>query len=157
MRARDGNFYGTTASGGDFGDGTVFQMTPDGRLTALASFNPTNGPSFSLDSLVQGNDGNLYGTTRFGGDLSLFNGRGGGTIYRAVPPPPAPSLSLLRIGDQLVLSWPTNAGGFTLQSAPDPSSSINWVDSSETPAAVADQYFVTNNVSGLAQFYRLKK
>ena len=64
----DANFYGITESGGDFsynGDGTVFRMSPAGELTTLFMFDGTNGTT--PWSLVQGHDGNLYGTTLFGG------------------------------------------------------------------------------------------
>ena len=43
----DGNFYGTTSHGGIairvIGMGTVFQVTTNGTLTTLVSFNGTNG------------------------------------------------------------------------------------------------------------------
>jgi uncharacterized repeat protein (TIGR03803 family) len=62
----DGNFYGTTADGGDFGLGTVFRVTPSGDLTLLASFNLANG-SQPQGGLVLGADGNFYGGAAFGG------------------------------------------------------------------------------------------
>src|SRR6266571_494872 len=65
-QATDGNFYGTTFSGGGSGDGTVFKMLPNGMLTTLHSFSGADG-SQPLGGLVQGNDGNLYGITRRGG------------------------------------------------------------------------------------------
>lgn len=58
----DGNFYGTTAAGGAYGDGTIFQLTPGGIVTNLVSFNGTNGNG-PRDALLSGLDGNLYGTT----------------------------------------------------------------------------------------------
>ncbi len=77
----DGDFYGTTWYGGDYGDGTVFKMTAAGVLTTLVSFNGANG-SAPVAALVQGSDGNFYGTTEYGGDLSLFSGFGDGTVFR---------------------------------------------------------------------------
>ena len=62
----DGNFYGTTTSGGTNNDGTVFQLTSTGAFTSLFSFNGTNGAT-PYAALVQGADGNFYGTTFFGG------------------------------------------------------------------------------------------
>ncbi len=76
LQASDGNFYGTTYSGGDDGNGcvqgcagTVFKITPQGQFTLLYTFvgggtrpayqngcNPSGG-------LVEGPDGYLYGTT----------------------------------------------------------------------------------------------
>jgi uncharacterized repeat protein (TIGR03803 family) len=68
VQGTDGNFYGTTASGGAHFQGTVFQITPAGALTVLHSFSgyPTEGAVPSA-ALVRGNDGNFYGTTGSGG------------------------------------------------------------------------------------------
>jgi uncharacterized repeat protein (TIGR03803 family) len=71
----DGNFYGTTAYGGSYGDGTVFRIAPDGTFTNLLQFDGYNGANPSAP-LTQGADGNLYGTTQNGGP------GGAGTIFR---------------------------------------------------------------------------
>src|SRR4051794_23796214 len=60
VQGRDGYFYGTTRSDGQFGCGTVFRMTPEGQLAALASLGGTNGCS-PYGALLQARDGNLYG------------------------------------------------------------------------------------------------
>jgi uncharacterized repeat protein (TIGR03803 family) len=81
--AADGNLYGTTVSGGPFDAGTVFQITPLGVLTTIHSFGAIiNGFGVSSDgarpqaSLLQGLDGNFYGTTCCGGAYD------GGTVFR---------------------------------------------------------------------------
>ena len=56
IEGSDGNFYGTTDSDGD-SSGTVFKITPSGKLTSLHSF--TAGPN--PNGLAQGRDGNFYG------------------------------------------------------------------------------------------------
>lgn len=61
----DGNFYGTTFSGGTNGLGTVFRVTPSGTLTTLYSFDTTGRPEAAL---VQDTDGDFYGTTTNGGE-----------------------------------------------------------------------------------------
>ena len=38
MQATDGNFYGTTAEGGANTSGTVFKITPEGKLITIYSF-----------------------------------------------------------------------------------------------------------------------
>ncbi len=67
VRGPDGNFYGSTLMGGDDGDGNIFCVTPDGRLTNLYSF--TNGidGGFVTNALTFGADGNIYGVTQTGG------------------------------------------------------------------------------------------
>jgi uncharacterized repeat protein (TIGR03803 family) len=75
MQGGDGNFYGTTAYGGSYGDGTVFRMAPDGTFTNLLQFDGYNGANPSAP-LTQGADGGLYGTTQNGGP------GGAGTIFR---------------------------------------------------------------------------
>ncbi len=78
VQGSDGNFYGTTYSGGSNGDGTVFQMTPAGVLTTLVSFTGANGAN-PYAGLVQGSDGNFYGTTYSGGS------NGDGTVFQMTP------------------------------------------------------------------------
>ncbi|HTV43320.1 MAG TPA: choice-of-anchor tandem repeat GloVer-containing protein [Candidatus Sulfotelmatobacter sp.] len=70
----DGNFYGTTASGGNSGGGTVFEVTTNGTLTTLVSVANTNGYAYA--GLTLGLDGNFYGTTASGGS------GGDGTVFR---------------------------------------------------------------------------
>jgi len=80
VQGRDGNFYSTTFAGGTHQDGTVFKLTPSGQLTTLYSFcakaacvdgkNPYGG------GLIQGKDGDFYGSTIVGGTDNL------GTIFK---------------------------------------------------------------------------
>ncbi len=83
VQGGDGNFYGTTQTGGLGNNGTVFKMTPSGTLTTLVSFGFTNG-SFPQGGLVQGNDGNFYGTTQYGG-LTNDPYNSYGTIFKITP------------------------------------------------------------------------
>jgi uncharacterized repeat protein (TIGR03803 family) len=71
VQGTDGNFYGTTTEGGNSsncyaGCGTVYKITPSGKLTTLYSFDKTHG-EFPRAALMQGTDGNFYGTTQIGG------------------------------------------------------------------------------------------
>jgi uncharacterized repeat protein (TIGR03803 family) len=68
--ATDGNFYGTTFLGGSKGFGAIFQVTSAGEVTILHSFSDgsvTNDGKNPRAALLQGADGNLYGTTEYGG------------------------------------------------------------------------------------------
>jgi uncharacterized repeat protein (TIGR03803 family) len=82
IQATDGNFYGVTSAGGAYGMGTVFKVTAEGQLTTLHSFCAQTGCPDGrqpIASLVQGTDGNLYGTTSFGG------ANNDGTIFKITP------------------------------------------------------------------------
>jgi len=80
VQGSDGNFYGTTEGTGSGGkDGTVFKITPAGALTTLASFDSANGNE-PLAGLVQGTDGNFYGTTVLGGSSNV------GVIFQLIVP-----------------------------------------------------------------------
>jgi len=66
----DGNFYGTTQQGGSYGDGVVFQLTPQGVITVLHNFGDPNYPNDGTGpsaGLIQATDGNFYGVTTTGG------------------------------------------------------------------------------------------
>ena len=82
VRAGNGDFYGTTTQGGANLAGTVFRITPSGTLTTLYSFCSQSACADGEDphaGLVQGANGNLYGTTLEGGDNF------GGTIFEITP------------------------------------------------------------------------
>jgi uncharacterized repeat protein (TIGR03803 family) len=85
IQATDGNFYGTTRSGGIHGGGTIFKITPTGIFTTLYSF-CAQGPSCTDGEmpgggLIQAGDGNLYGTTQLGG-ASANCVEGCGTVFK---------------------------------------------------------------------------
>jgi uncharacterized repeat protein (TIGR03803 family) len=67
LQAADGNFYGTTFSGGSSNSGCVFKMTSLGTVTTLHSFSGADGAN-PRGGLTQGSDGMLYGVTKGGGD-----------------------------------------------------------------------------------------
>lgn len=81
--ASDGNLYGATR--GDENGGTVFQVTPEGKITFLNIFSSCALDSgwYPLYSLFQGTNGTLYGTTAYGNSVGDCNpyGVGYGTIY----------------------------------------------------------------------------
>lgn len=84
VQAANGNFYGTTQQGGNNNNGTIFEITPGGKLTTLYTFcsqaNCADGSGPST-SLTLGADGNLYGTTfRAGFSQSIS-----GTLFKITP------------------------------------------------------------------------
>ncbi len=80
----DGNFYGTTFSGGTYGYGTVFTITPDGALTSLYSFSNGSDGGQPYAALVQGDNGSFYGTSH--GSSNLIPGTNSmGTVFEITP------------------------------------------------------------------------
>ena len=82
VQGSDDDFYGTTVSGGTHNLGTVFKISPSGSYTILYSFGSfdTDGANPSA-AVVQGSDGNFYGTTNSGGT----NNNGYGSVFRISP------------------------------------------------------------------------
>ena len=78
VQGTDGNFYGTTYYGGAYNYGTIFGMSPDGRLTTLHSFQQSDG-AYPIAGVIQGADGTFYGTTYQGGT------NGSGNIFAFMP------------------------------------------------------------------------
>jgi uncharacterized repeat protein (TIGR03803 family) len=79
MQGTDGNLYGTTALGGKtvtscYGAndtcGTVFKITTAGKITLIYQFDQVHGAG-PMGPVIQGTDGNFYGTTSAGGTSGL--------------------------------------------------------------------------------------
>jgi hypothetical protein len=65
-----------------------------------------------------------------------------------------PTLSIAPLPAKVVLSWPTNAVGYALESTTNLSPPVNWIPGA-APAIVGTQFTVTNNITGGKQFFRL--
>ena len=78
VQGTDGNLYGTTIDGGVNSGGNVFKLTPGGKVTSLYDFcsqpNCLDG-QYPVTVLIQGADGNFYGTDDIGN----------GTVYKVDP------------------------------------------------------------------------
>jgi uncharacterized repeat protein (TIGR03803 family) len=73
VQASDGNLYGSTSGGGRAGEGTLFRMSKTGELATIHNFCATAYCPDGLapyGTLVQGSNGDLYGTTEGGGTLN---------------------------------------------------------------------------------------
>ena len=104
IQDRQGNLYGMTNTGGTglfgnpFGSGTVFKLDTNGNETVLHSFGETvtDGEFPFTGNLLLDHEGNLYGTTEFGGAYAS------GTVFR-----------LSSNGKEAVFSFPGGSkGGF---------------------------------------------
>lgn len=83
-----GNLYGTTYYGGDpscgsgAGCGTVFELSKTGRETVLYAFKGGADGANPYARVIQDTQGNLYGTTYYGGNVSCDSGAGCGTLFK---------------------------------------------------------------------------
>lgn len=148
--------YGAKAGLAFNSGGQIFVVNTNGIFTVLYNFSDlaTNGqggetnsdgdePSASL--ILSGNT--LYGVSVFGGT------NGSGTVYSLGLPSPVLTLQISDGG--AIATWPTNAFGFILQSAPDLTPPVAWTPVPATPIVENGQYEVTNLLAGEQMFFRL--
>lgn len=147
----NGVLYGTVGSSagsvwGGPGYGSVFSINSDGTsLRTLHTFNAVDG-GLPVGLIVSGTT--LYGMTAQSYSISDV-----GTIFSITLPP---SLSLTTSGQNLVVSWPTNSTGFTIQSTTTLASPV-WTTNLPPPVVVNGQYTITTPLSGAQQFFRLRQ
>ena len=149
-----GTTHGITVGGGTSDRGTVFAIRTDGtEFTTLYTFTavPASRPYTNSDGanpvglILSGNT--LYGTATAGGSS------GNGTVFSIFI---QPQLTIIPSGQSVILTWPTNYTGFTLQSTTNLVSPV-WTTNSPAPVVVNGQNTVTNPISGTQQFYRLSQ
>lgn len=89
-----GNLYGTTSQDGHLhynkcpyhvGCGSVFRLSPDGRMKVLHLFTGGSDGARPLSTLILDAGGSLYGTTSAGGGGADCDGMGCGTAFRISP------------------------------------------------------------------------
>ncbi len=143
--------YGTTSTGGSGTNGTVFSVNTDGTdFTVLFNFSRLVGATNSDGAGPV--SGILSSNTLFG--LGHFGGNGGsGTVFSLFL---APELTLSVSGRNAILTWPTNAEGFALQSATNLTPAADWNPVLNSPAVVNGQNTVTDLMSD-QMFYRLTR
>ena len=153
--------YGTTRFGGGSGNGTVFALKIDGTgfttvhsfggLTAFSGTYTNSDGSNPYDELALGSN-MVYGTAYQGGSA------GNGTVFSlSVMPVSAPPLAILPSGSNVVLTWPANWSGFTLEVASNLGAPVVWHSNLSAPVIFNGQNTVTNAISGSQRFYRLRE
>jgi uncharacterized repeat protein (TIGR03803 family) len=89
LLAADGNFWGTTITGGANNQGSIFKISPSGTYSLVFSFNNSASPATGTapyGGLVLGSDGKLWGAASSngpGGTGTIFNITTGGTFTMA--------------------------------------------------------------------------
>ena len=133
---------------------TIRKITPAGVVTTLAglagSFGSADGTGSAAlfhypHGVATDSSGNVY-----------VADDGNYTIRKGFLP--QPQLTILLSGvppSGIVLTWPTNAVGFTLQCTTNLASPVVWSTNSPAPVVIGDQNVVTNPITGPQQFFRL--
>jgi len=86
IRDAEGTLYGTTTYGGSFAQGTVFKVDQKGNETVLYSFRGAEKSfGFNPNGVLRDEQGNLYGTTMFGGQAGACFGGGCGIVFKLDP------------------------------------------------------------------------
>jgi len=68
-----------------------------------------------------------------------------------------PTITVRRQGNSLVLAWPTNDPAFKLNYATNLAVPSAWISNPVSPSIVSGQYTITNGMTNLFRFYRLKR
>ena len=147
--------YAAGSQGGFWGFGTIVEYRPYG-LTVLHDFtiDPRLLASTNIDGAnptgVIASGDSLYGATTSGG-------AGFGTVFSLFLASSygLPRLTSSQSGSNILLTWPGEAMGFTLQSSTNLASRASWTDVSIPPMLANGQNVVTNPVSTAGHFFRL--
>jgi methionine-rich copper-binding protein CopC len=163
-----------TFTNGTVADGILIQITESGvTLFQTLGFGQPGGFNGTTTSVIvpagtlppnSTNNGSLF----FGHLTSVTNG--GNTTLAAVASVtlfsvtttggsatgPAPGLTIIPAGTNVLVEWPTNATGYTLQYSTDLASSA-WSTNLPAPGIVSTNRVVTNGISGTQRFFRLSK
>jgi uncharacterized repeat protein (TIGR03803 family) len=149
VQGGDGYLYGTTSSGGENDFGTVFQVNTNGSLLTLYRFTGGDDGATPLAGLV------LLGNTLYGTASSAGSNYYGTVFSISLGSVSLPELSIVRSGTNVILTWPTSAAGFNLQSTTNLALPGLWAPAGPAPAVINGLNTVTNAISGRAEYYRL--
>lgn len=79
---------------------------------------------------------------------------GDGTVYRGIPT--SPELHIARLGDQVILTWPSSNQRLTVETT-EALGHTSWIPATPDPVTTAGQNVLTNPLAGSTRFYRLRK
>jgi sugar lactone lactonase YvrE len=138
----------------EIANSTIRQITPGGVVTTLAGLAGSVGSADGTGSAALFHYPHGVATDSSGNVYVADDGNY--TIRKGFLP--QPQLTILLSGvppSGIVLTWPTNAVGFTLQCTTNLASPVVWSTNSPAPVVIGDQNVVTNPITGPQQFFRL--
>ncbi|HXR49220.1 MAG TPA: choice-of-anchor tandem repeat GloVer-containing protein [Candidatus Limnocylindrales bacterium] len=158
-----GTLYGTAYNGGRFGSGTLFAISTNGSgftnlytftANSTAPYTNSDGAHPNAALLLSGNT--LFGTAYNGGNpgTNVEYGTVFSFTFASISPP---LLAINPSGTNVILTWPTNATGFTLESTTNLMAPAVWITNATAPAIVNTNNAVTNGITGTQKFYRLSQ
>jgi uncharacterized repeat protein (TIGR03803 family) len=161
--ASGGTLYGTAYNGGRLGSGTLFAISTNGSgftnlytftANSTAPYTNSDGSHPNAALLLSGNT--LYGTAYNGGNPSL-NVEYGTVFSFTLASVSPPLLAINHSGTNVILTWPTNTTGFTLESTTNLVPPVVWITNSPPPVVVNTNNTSTNGITGAQKFYRLSQ
>jgi hypothetical protein len=139
----------------DIHNDTIRKITPAGVVTTLAGLAESAG---SADGV--GNAARFYNPFGVATDSSgnVYVGDTANNTIRKGFPPPQLTISLSGVPPSgIILTWPTNVVGFSLQSTTNLVSTALWSTNLPAPVVIGGQNTVTNPITGPQQFFRLSR
>jgi hypothetical protein len=140
---------------------TTLPINGSGNITNAPLFVDTNGRANlrlqpNSPCINAGDNSYVTNATDLDGNPRIA----GGTVDIGAYEYQWPQLTIAPSGPNVLLTWPTNFGGydytgFTLQSTTNLTSPVVWSTNFSAPVIISDQNVVTNPISGPYQFYRL--
>jgi len=137
----------------------IGKVTSGGQWVWIRSDRASSGPFQHLLALDQAH--NLYVGGEIGATATLgatnFVSAGNGDLFLARLPTTSPPLAISRFGNGLVVSWPTQALNFTLQTRPCLTPGASWEVTAQTPALEGNRWKVTVQPSNQHRLFRLQR
>ena len=115
--------------------------------------------TYDITAFVKSVKGPYFGIILVaGGDVfsSTYINYGTPPELYAIGPPPTPLLTATRVGNQMIISWPTNySSGLSLKASTTLGPGASWNAASPSAVQVGSQWVETNTISGGSRFFRL--
>jgi len=140
---------GQTLAPPDMGSGTVFRMTTNGIFTMLAAFHWPDAFR-PIGYVVQGPDGNVYGTTFWGGYLDP-EGQYRGGVFRLVPTPLVTGISASN--GAVALTWSSFTNGVYRVEYKPALTATNWTALVPDVTATSASSSLTDSPAGDSERY----